>query len=236
VAALSLARPLALALGGAALSGVAPTPPALALTLLVALASTARLLHGSRQVAALAAREFNFYFVLASATIAGASGCAILQSSLAQAALWALTQLLLSSVLLSDGAPQVAGWVGRAERLSAFPALALFWLLSIWLLHTARFPGQDKVIAVLGVARSVRQICLSAVLSLAGLSIRFAYRALRTRDALVVCDRVRRLAVTDEEARLLSASARSSIAASARRLKALRAGETWVAPGTVAGT
>jgi hypothetical protein len=57
---------------------------------------------------------------------------------------------------------------------------------------------------------SARQSALSTQLSLLSQSLRFAVRAVRTRDLLVVCDGLRKARLTREELRFLELAAHSA--------------------------
>jgi hypothetical protein len=208
VSALCVSWPLALGLAGAALVDAAPAPAALLALVATILATAGRLLLGSSAVAAIAACEFNLWLVLGTAGLLGLCGCALLGAS-ELSAVWALAHVLLCLVCWSDMLPAAPGWAGRAQRLAFFPAFSLFGLWAMYLLHTGRFPGSEQDARVLTLPISARHTALSAQFSLLTQSLRFAVRAVRTRDHLVVCDGLRTARLTREELRLLEVAAHS---------------------------
>lgn len=77
------------------------------------------------------------------------------------------------------------------------------------LLHRGRFPGSEQDVRVLMLPVSAQQTALSAQFSLFIASLRFAARAVRRRDHLVVCDGLRKARLTREELRFLEVAAHS---------------------------
>ncbi len=208
VLALCVSWQLALGLAGAALVDAVPAPAALLALVATTSATAGRLLLGSRAVAAIAAREFNLWLVLGTAGLQGLCGCALLGAS-ELSAVWALAHVLLSLVCWSDTLPAAPGWAGRAQRLAFFPAFTIFGLTAMYLLHTGLFPGSEQDARVLTLPISARHTALSLQFSLVTQSLRFAVRAIRTRDNLVVCDGLRTVRLTREELRLLEVAAHS---------------------------
>jgi hypothetical protein len=206
-AALCTAWPLSTLLTGAALSGGIAASTALAVVLPTTLLGAARQLCGCRAIVRLALKDFNLWYCLGTALLAGASGCALLWQGgqAALAALWALQLAQLIVCLLNDALPDDGTRLGYAERLAPFPAFALLCAVSTWLLHSGAFPGEEVRLefGFINVERSIWQVGISSQFQLLTLMLRFTYRAVATRDCLIVCDGLRKVKVTPQEARVL---------------------------------
>ena len=206
-AALCAAWPLSMLLTGAALCGGLAASTALAVVLPTTLASAARLLCCCRAIVRLALQDFNMWYCLGTTLVAGSAGCALLLKGGAGelSTLWALQLAQLVVCLLSDALPSDGGRLSRAERLAFFPAFALLCAVCTWLLHSGAFPGKDVRLELgfLGAERSIWQVGISTQFQLLTLMLRFTYRAVATRDCLVVCDGLRKVKVTAQEARVL---------------------------------
>ena len=198
--------PLSFALTMAALLGEAPTGAALAITSLSALASALRLLQGSTMILRLLARKFDTWLAFGYVVFTAASGCVALAPDPNLAALWCVSQTLLPIVLLYDSLPVASGVVGRAHRLTFFPAYLVFCIACAGLLHTERFAGQSVEIRVFGIAQSPTQSCLSAHLGLFSLALRYVYRGISTTGELVAVGGLRKTRLAMSGARRLRAA------------------------------